>query len=65
VSPDCAGSRLFNTLGNIAADPLVGLLFIDFATGALLHLAGQARKDLITQRSPRIELVRTYYYVQM
>ncbi|MEL6538794.1 MAG: pyridoxamine 5'-phosphate oxidase family protein, partial [Bacteroidota bacterium] len=40
--PDYQGNGLFNTLGNIVEDPRAGLLFIDFETGALLQLSGEA-----------------------
>ena len=40
--PDYVGNFLFNTLGNIHVDPRVGLLFVDFARGALLTLIGSA-----------------------
>ena len=43
--PDYAGNRFFNTIGNIVADPRVGLLFVDFATGGMLHIAGRAEID--------------------
>jgi predicted pyridoxine 5'-phosphate oxidase superfamily flavin-nucleotide-binding protein len=36
--PDFPGNAFFNTLGNIAVNPVAGLLFIDFATGDLLQL---------------------------
>lgn len=35
--------QFFNTLGNIVADPRVGLLFIDFDTGDCLHVTGTAK----------------------
>jgi predicted pyridoxine 5'-phosphate oxidase superfamily flavin-nucleotide-binding protein len=38
--PDFRGNFYFNTLGNIAANPRVGLLFVDFDSGALLSLTG-------------------------
>lgn len=38
--PDFAGNRFFNTLGNLIANPLAGLLFIDFETGDLLQFSG-------------------------
>jgi predicted pyridoxine 5'-phosphate oxidase superfamily flavin-nucleotide-binding protein len=41
--PDFSGNLLFNTLGNLAADARAGLLFIDFRTGAMLHIIGRAR----------------------
>ena len=40
--PDFVGNFFFNTLGNIALDPRAGLLFIDFESGDLLYLAGDA-----------------------
>ncbi|MEO1160812.1 MAG: pyridoxamine 5'-phosphate oxidase family protein [Pseudomonadota bacterium] len=41
--PDFSGNRLFNTLGNIADDGRVGMVFPDFETGNLLSLTGRAR----------------------
>jgi predicted pyridoxine 5'-phosphate oxidase superfamily flavin-nucleotide-binding protein len=41
--PDYAGNNMFQTLGNVAADPRVGLLFVDFETGTTLQLTGRAR----------------------
>lgn len=38
--PDFAGNLHFNTLGNLLSNPRAGLLFIDFASGDLLHLSG-------------------------
>ena len=40
--PDFRGNSAFNTLGNIALNPRAGLLFIDFRTGDLVTLTGQA-----------------------
>lgn len=37
------GFEEFQTLSNIAADPRVGLLFVDFDTGTTLQLTGRAR----------------------
>jgi predicted pyridoxine 5'-phosphate oxidase superfamily flavin-nucleotide-binding protein len=37
--PDFNGNRFFNTLGNLAAHPRAGLLFVDFDSGELLHVA--------------------------
>jgi predicted pyridoxine 5'-phosphate oxidase superfamily flavin-nucleotide-binding protein len=42
VFPDYAGNTMFNTLGNIVANPGAGLLFIDFESGATLQLTGRA-----------------------
>lgn len=43
--PDYAGNLFFNTLGNLQANPVAGLLFVDFATGDMLQLTG--RTELI------------------
>nr|WP_319385986.1 pyridoxamine 5'-phosphate oxidase family protein [uncultured Roseibium sp.] len=43
--PDYAGNNFFNTIGNILSNPRIGLLFVDFETGGLLHLAGRATID--------------------
>ena len=40
--PDFSGNSFFNTLGNLALDPRAGLVFVDFASGDLLHVAGSA-----------------------
>jgi len=40
--PDYHGNSLFNTLGNITADPRAGLCIPDFAHGQLLQLTGTA-----------------------
>ena len=40
--PDFSGNRFFNTLGNLAANPVAGLLFIDFERGDVLQLTGRA-----------------------
>ena len=43
--PDFAGNRHFNTLGNFVLNPKAGLVFVDFASGDLLHLAGDVVLD--------------------
>lgn len=40
--PDFAGNNYFNTFGNLLREPRAALLFVDFATGSLLHLQGEA-----------------------
>ncbi len=42
IWPDYVGNMMFNTLGNIAANPRAGLLFLDFDTGSTLQLTGEA-----------------------
>jgi predicted pyridoxine 5'-phosphate oxidase superfamily flavin-nucleotide-binding protein len=41
--PDYQGNMMFMSLGNIAAHPRAGLLFVDFGTGDVLQLTGTAR----------------------
>lgn len=41
--PDYAGNTMFQTLGNIQAQPQAGLLLLDFERGATLQLSGTAR----------------------
>ena len=43
--PDYAGNNFFNTIGNLVSDPRIGLLFVDFETGGLLHVSGRAQID--------------------
>ncbi|HEY4316263.1 MAG TPA: pyridoxamine 5'-phosphate oxidase family protein [Herbaspirillum sp.] len=40
--PDYAGNLYFNTLGNIYVNPKCGLVFVDFETGDMLQLTGDA-----------------------
>ena len=47
--PDYPGNNMFNSLGNLAVDDEAALLFVDFTTGATLHISGTAR----VQWSPR------------
>lgn len=42
TSPDFRGNFFFNTFGNLALDPRAGMTFIDFATGDMLSLTGEA-----------------------
>ena len=43
VLPDYSGNQLFQTLGNVQTDPLVGLVLLDFGSGDALHVTGRAR----------------------
>lgn len=51
--PDFAGNRFFNTLGNFIVNPRAGLLFVDFASGDVLQMTGEARVIL---DSPELDL---------
>ncbi|MGW9030025.1 pyridoxamine 5'-phosphate oxidase family protein [Streptomyces sp. NPDC055722] len=42
---DYPGNSMFLTLGNLAADPRAGLLFLDWTTGTALQLSGAARTE--------------------
>ncbi len=42
IFPDFKGNNHYNTLGNIHSNPVAGLLFVDFETGDVLQLSGQA-----------------------
>jgi len=46
--PDYPGNNMFNSLGNLAANPEAALLFLDFTTGAALHLSGAASMEWTT-----------------
>ncbi len=49
--PDYSGNKMFNTLGNIAVNPAVGLLFVDFESGRALQVSGRASVDWSRDRS--------------
>lgn len=40
--PDFRGNSFFNTLGNLVLNPHAGIVFVDFASGDLLSLTGEA-----------------------
>nr|WP_143710594.1 pyridoxamine 5'-phosphate oxidase family protein [Janthinobacterium sp. Marseille] len=52
--PDFNGNRYFNTLGNMVQEPRAALLFIDFASGTLLHLQG--RTEILWQSAEAVAL---------
>ncbi len=41
--PDYPGNNMFNSFGNLAVDDEAALLFIEFRTGATLHVSGSAQ----------------------
>lgn len=41
--PDFVGNNYFNTFGNLLREPAAALLFIDFASGDMLQLQGEAQ----------------------
>ncbi|OBI14898.1 hypothetical protein A5712_29670 [Mycobacterium sp. E2327] len=40
--PDYPGNNMFNSFGNLAADPSAALLFVDFRAGITVQLSGRA-----------------------
>ncbi|MGR9135104.1 flavin-nucleotide-binding protein [Rhizobium leguminosarum] len=44
--PDFPGNRFFNTLGNILVNSKAGLVFVDFETGDMLQMTGNAEVRL-------------------
>jgi uncharacterized protein len=40
--PDYAGNNMFQTLGNLAVEPAIGLLFVDWVSGRTLQVSGRA-----------------------
>jgi predicted pyridoxine 5'-phosphate oxidase superfamily flavin-nucleotide-binding protein len=50
--PDFRGNNFFNTLGNIALDPRAGILVVDYSSGDLLQLTGEAE---IVWGGPEVE----------
>lgn len=50
--PDYPGNNLFNSLGNIVADPAAALLFLDFAAGRTLQISGKAALEWVAPGSP-------------
>ncbi|WP_374025828.1 pyridoxamine 5'-phosphate oxidase family protein [Mycobacterium sp. HNNTM2301] len=50
--PDFPGNNMFNSYGNLAVDDEAALLFLDFDTGASLHLTGTAHVRWTTPGAP-------------
>jgi len=44
--PDYPGNNMYGTLGNLLANPRIGLLFLDWETGDTLQITGAAEVDL-------------------
>ncbi|MBA2674017.1 pyridoxamine 5'-phosphate oxidase family protein [Ramlibacter sp.] len=51
--PDFVGNGFFNTLGNLALEPRCNLLFIDYASGALLSVVARGSVEWTDQSPPR------------
>jgi predicted pyridoxine 5'-phosphate oxidase superfamily flavin-nucleotide-binding protein len=55
---DYPGNAMFNTLGNLVAYPRLALLVVDFATGDLLEVGGEARIGPEREVDVRVDRVR-------
>ena len=55
--PDTTGGALYMSLGDVVANPRIGLLFLDWETGDALQLSGGAELDL-DSRTVRVEVER-------
>jgi predicted pyridoxine 5'-phosphate oxidase superfamily flavin-nucleotide-binding protein len=55
--PDYPGNNMYGTLGNLLANPRIGLLFLDWETGDTLQLTGAAEIDLAS-RAVRVTIER-------
>ncbi|KAJ3774467.1 hypothetical protein FB446DRAFT_728947 [Lentinula raphanica] len=51
--PDFSGNRILTSLGNIEANALASFTFVDFETGAILYLTGEA-KNYVGEDAKRI-----------
>jgi hypothetical protein len=56
--PDYAGNNMFNTLGNIAVNPAIGLLFVDFDSGGVLQISGIATVDWDPERRSQLPMAQ-------
>ena len=59
--PDYKGNRFFNTFGNLLLQPRAALLFVDFTTGDLLVVQGEARIDWQADRSWALDVARGWF----
>jgi uncharacterized protein len=55
TAPDFRGNFLFNTLGNLEVNPNVGVLFVDFETGTMVSLTGEAKASWDDSRTAHFE----------
>ncbi|KAJ4481674.1 hypothetical protein C8J55DRAFT_512284 [Lentinula edodes] len=58
VLPDFSGNRILTSLGNIEASSLASFTFVDFESGAILYLTGEA-KNLVGEDAQRIMPLHT------
>ncbi len=63
--PDYSGNNHYNTIGNLVLDARVGLLFVDFASGSLLQIAGRASIDWEPSEALQNQGVRRTIYIDI
>ncbi|MFF7854700.1 pyridoxamine 5'-phosphate oxidase family protein [Streptomyces sp. NPDC007904] len=56
---DYPGNAMFLTLGNLAADPRAGLLFLDWTTGTALQITGEAHTEFTPGGERRVRFTVT------
>ncbi|WP_315903760.1 pyridoxamine 5'-phosphate oxidase family protein [Streptomyces rhizosphaerihabitans] len=56
---DYPGNSMFLSLGNLAADPRAGLLFLDWTSGAVLQLTGTARTEFAPDGERTVRFILT------
>ncbi|MGV9454807.1 pyridoxamine 5'-phosphate oxidase family protein [Streptomyces sp. NPDC003635] len=54
---DYPGNSMFLSLGNLAADPRAGLLFLDWTSGTALQLTGEARTEFAGDGERRVRFM--------
>ncbi|KAK9440787.1 oxidoreductase FAD-binding domain-containing protein [Metarhizium brunneum] len=63
VYPEYSGNRLYQTLGNLKVNPLIGVVIPDYDTANVLYLTGRA--DILVGREASSQLARTQLAVKM
>ncbi|MDH5823569.1 pyridoxamine 5'-phosphate oxidase family protein [Luteimonas sp. RD2P54] len=63
--PDFAGNLHFNTLGNFLLNPRAGLVFVDFATGDMLHLSGDVLLDFGAEEAATFQGAERLWHVDV
>ncbi|OAA78994.1 FMN-binding split barrel [Akanthomyces lecanii RCEF 1005] len=63
VYPEYSGNRLYQTLGNLRVNPLVGIVVPDFATADVLYLTGTA--SILVGAAAASVIARTQLAVQV
>lgn len=60
VLPDYSGNRFMSTIGNIEANPVAAMTFINWATGDLVYVTGRASNHYLDDAQkimPSVDLI--------